>query len=164
MIECGPPRRPVLGAPDPREDRRHTHLGQQGSLEPELNPSPLQFLNWPRSAEIWVVIAADRHGCGNVVTRWPKNPPGIGAGNAAGHQLADPRSARGEFVRRDRGSQLLLEIIGQEPEPLMGSEGAHHPEVATVECEHGVGPVLGGERYIDGVGQVQVQVGVLLLD
>jgi hypothetical protein len=43
-------------------------------------------------------------------------------------------------------------------------EGAHRTEVTAVEGEHGVGPVLGRERDIDRVSQVQVQVCVLALD
>ena len=43
----------------------------------------------------------------------------------------------------------MLEIVGQEPEPLVRSEGAHRAEVAPVECEHCVGPVLGGEPDVD---------------
>ena len=48
----------------------------------------------------------------------------------------------------------------------MRGEGAHRPEVAAVEREHRVSPVLGRQRHVDRVGQVQVEVEtcVLLLD
>lgn len=37
----------------------------------------------------------------------------------------------------------------------MRSEGAHRAEVASVEREHDVGPVLRGKPDIDRIGQVQ---------
>jgi hypothetical protein len=46
----------------------------------------------------------------------------------------------------------------------MRGERAHRAEVAPVEREHRVGPVMGGQRHIDRAGQVQVKVCVLLLD
>jgi hypothetical protein len=59
-----------------------------------------------------------------------------------------------------------LEVVGQEPEPLVGGEGVHCAEVAAVEGEHRGGPLLGRQGNVDHVGQVQVQVEtcVLMLD
>ena len=46
----------------------------------------------------------------------------------------------------------------------MRGEGAHRAEVAPLQREHRVGPVPGGQRHVDRVGQVQVEACVLLLD
>jgi hypothetical protein len=46
----------------------------------------------------------------------------------------------------------------------MRRERPHRVEVAPVEREHRVGPVADCQRHIDRVGQVQVQVCVLVLD
>jgi hypothetical protein len=43
-------------------------------------------------------------------------------------------------------------------------ERPHRAEVAPVEREHRISPVLGRQRHIDRVGQVQVEACVLLLD
>ena len=45
----------------------------------------------------------------------------------------------------------------------MRGEGPHHAEVAAVDVEHCVGPVLGGQRDVDGASQVQVEACVLVL-
>jgi hypothetical protein len=57
-----------------------------------------------------------------------------------------------------------LQVVGQEPEPLVRREGAYRAEVAPVECEHRVGPVPGCQSHVDRVGQIQIETGVLLLD
>ena len=46
----------------------------------------------------------------------------------------------------------------------MRGKGAYRAEVAAVEREHYVGPVLGRQGNIDRVSQVQVQACVLALD
>src|SRR5688572_18496078 len=61
------------------------------------------------------------------------------------------KSASSALVASER------EIVGEYPKRLVVAQGAYGPEVTSVEGEDRVRVVVGGERHVDRVGEVEVQ-------
>jgi hypothetical protein len=64
-----------------------------------------------------------------------------------------PHPSGGKPAPRQVGPQ----VVEEEPEPFVQGEGAHRAEVAAVEREYCIGPVLDRQGNVDRVSQVQVQ-------
>jgi hypothetical protein len=150
----------LLDGPRPvrvRGDPEDVHIAEPTSITNRQNKrwSVTAQSTWKKSAASMVVARARRN-CRHVVSRVPFRRWGVL------RRLPGRRQAAAAPSLPHHGPGL--EIVGQEPEPLVRGEGAHRAEVAPVKGEHGIGPVPGRQSHIDRIGQVQVEACVLLLD